>query len=198
MPISGVGNEFLGTGNWNNDLRIRRVNMSSGFDIKDKIKSVSNDESVVPDGGECFKAFGGGVDGLQTIGGYYEFAKRSGIQISEHFNSDEFDCKCSLSTCSETKVSELLVGRLELLRAKLGRSLKLNSAYRCKEHNKAIGGAKNSQHMHGNAADVHYLNIEELIEKAPELVHLFAGIGFYSTFTHLDVRGGGRACWLDF
>jgi zinc D-Ala-D-Ala carboxypeptidase len=48
----------------------------------------------------------------------------------------------------------LAVHVLQPLRDKLGTPVKVNSGYRCPSLNKAIGGAKKSQHMTGHAADI--------------------------------------------
>lgn len=44
---------------------------------------------------------------------------------------------------------------LQPLRDKLGKPVIINSGYRCPALNKAIGGATHSQHMQGQAADIH-------------------------------------------
>lgn len=43
---------------------------------------------------------------------------------------------------------------LDPLREAYGEAITVNSGYRCPELNKAVGGAKNSQHMTGEAADI--------------------------------------------
>ena len=43
---------------------------------------------------------------------------------------------------------------LQPLRDKFG-PIRINSGYRCLELNRAVGGVKNSQHMRGEAADIH-------------------------------------------
>lgn len=43
---------------------------------------------------------------------------------------------------------------LDPLREKYGKPIFVNGAYRCPELNKAVGGAKTSQHMTGQAADI--------------------------------------------
>jgi len=48
----------------------------------------------------------------------------------------------------------LCVNVLQPLRDALGSPVNLNSGYRCPSLNRAIGGAKNSQHMSGQAADI--------------------------------------------
>lgn len=77
----------------------------------------------------------------------------------------------------------------------LGFPLKVNSAYRDPEHNAKVGGAKHSQHTHGNAFDIDVsgMSIEqrqEVIRKAREAG--FSGVGVYANALHFDV-GGDRA-----
>lgn len=43
---------------------------------------------------------------------------------------------------------------LQPLRDKLGKPISINSCYRCPKLNAVVGGAKNSQHMTGKAADI--------------------------------------------
>jgi hypothetical protein len=65
----------------------------------------------------------------------------------------------------------LCVNVLQPLRDALGTPVNLNSGYRCPSLNRAIGGAKNSQHMSGQAADiVDFTNGNEyLFKKIKEL-----------------------------
>ncbi len=42
----------------------------------------------------------------------------------------------------------------QIIRDELGVPVRVNSGYRCPEHNRNIGGSPNSQHMNGNAADL--------------------------------------------
>jgi uncharacterized protein YcbK (DUF882 family) len=65
------------------------------------------------------------------------------------------------------------------------------SGYRCETHNKNVGGAKKSKHLKGIAADIAVKDVH------PHLVHAYlakilkgkGGLGKFSTFTHVDVRG---------
>lgn len=43
---------------------------------------------------------------------------------------------------------------LDPVRAAFGKPIKVNGGYRCEKHNKEVGGAKNSQHLLGQAADI--------------------------------------------
>lgn len=84
---------------------------------------------------------------------------------------------------------------MERLEESFGSKLKVISAYRDKEHNERVGGAKNSQHVHGNAFDVDVTGMS--IEQRQELIRQaraagFTGIGVYKNSLHFDV-GGDRA-----
>lgn len=46
-----------------------------------------------------------------------------------------------------------LAEKLQLLRDKVDRPLKITSGYRCITHNAAVGGSQNSKHRYGMAAD---------------------------------------------
>jgi hypothetical protein len=65
----------------------------------------------------------------------------------------------------------LCVNILQPLREAIGSPVNLNSGYRCPSLNRSIGGAKNSQHMTGHAADIIDLNNgnEKLFKKIKEL-----------------------------
>ena len=49
---------------------------------------------------------------------------------------------------------------LQPLRDKFG-PIRINSGYRCPELNDAVGGVKNSQHMRGEAADIHLPSVDK-------------------------------------
>ncbi|MGN1228114.1 MAG: D-Ala-D-Ala carboxypeptidase family metallohydrolase [Prevotella sp.] len=68
----------------------------------------------------------------------------------------------------EKKVIEnlraLCIEVLQPLRDYLGKSVVISSGYRCTEVNKAVGGVKGSQHLKGEAADIHVENTEHLLK----------------------------------
>lgn len=51
-------------------------------------------------------------------------------------------------------LTQLVDNILDPLREKYGKPIRVNGGYRCPELNKAVGGAKTSQHMQGLAADI--------------------------------------------
>lgn len=92
-------------------------------------------------------------------------------------------------------VSAPAMASFKALEEAVGFPLKVNSGYRDPEHNARVGGAKNSQHTHGNAFDVDVSNMS--IEQRQELIRQarkagFSGIGVYDNALHFDV-GGDRA-----
>lgn len=92
-------------------------------------------------------------------------------------------------------VSAPAMASFKALEDAAGFPLKVTSGYRDSKHNEAVGGAKGSQHIHGNAFDIDVsgLSIEQrqdLIRKARAAG--FSGIGVYNNALHFDV-GGDRA-----
>lgn len=72
------------------------------------------------------------------------------FRLAEHFNLAEFQCPC----CHTVKLHPRLLRRAVRLRAAWGRPVVINSAYRCKEHNRRVGGAVRSGHLLGQALDI--------------------------------------------
>ena len=117
-------------------------------------------------------------------------------KLAPNFMNTEFRCKC----CGELPkggMKTLLIVLLQRLRDRVGKPLVINSGYRCQKHNKAVGGAKTSQHLYGTAADIRVpvgLTVPQLAQAAIESG--FDGVGRYirQGFIHVDVRGT-RARW---
>lgn len=110
------------------------------------------------------------------------------IQLSEHFKLSEFTNSSTASarnidnTLSESNPQQaeimsnlraLCQNVLEPLRNWYGKPILISSGYRCPALNRVVGGATNSQHMKGEAADLHlpsiaigHLWVEHLLEFA--------------------------------
>jgi len=116
-----------------------------------------------------------------------------GRRLSPHFAEAEFSCRC----CGQVRVNLRLVHLLEQLRGQLGgKPVVVSSAYRCAAHNLAVGGAIQSQHLLGNAADIVVANVAPQAVAAAAEKLSFAGVGRYSGFTHVDVRVGSKVRWV--
>lgn len=88
-----------------------------------------------------------------------------------------------------------LLERLQSIRSEVGRPVIINSGYRCPSHNSAVGGASQSRHMVGDAADFRIPGMS--IAQQRELAEKYFGgdgIGYANTYTHVDCRGS-RARW---
>lgn len=118
--------------------------------------------------------------------------------MTKNFKIQEFNCKCGCEMPSEVLSNiKILAINLQILRDYLDAPIKINSAYRCVEHNKSIGGSVNSQHLLGKASDVvvsgytpdEVFDIVQNLRRNPMLEGvIFQGLGRYNTFTHLDIR----------
>jgi len=108
-------------------------------------------------------------------------------QLSRNFTAHEFTCP----HCGSAVVRPLLVARLEVARARIGRPIPIASGYRCPVHNIAVGGAADSQHMYGSAAD-----IPSGLLRASVARDIFVGVGTKGDWAvHVDVRDGEKAHW---
>lgn len=70
-----------------------------------------------------------------------------------YFKLDEFKCKCGKCSIPPNVPNDELIDVLCEIREHYGQPVRINSGYRCKDHNSKIGGAANSQHTVGSAAD---------------------------------------------
>ena len=74
--------------------------------------------------------------------------------LSKNFNRSEFACKGKNCCGHSAAVHPDLVDALQALRDHIGKPLSITSGFRCNRHNKAVGGAEQSFHTLGMAADV--------------------------------------------
>lgn len=119
-----------------------------------------------------------------------QFKKGIKTAITKNFSSDEWDCSCKRSDCEWTFIDVDHVQALQKMRDKWGKSVKINSGYRCPAHNAEEGGSTNSRHKISDATDiiVDGMTPEQI---AQDCEH-FNGLGRYDTFTHVDSRPLGN------
>jgi uncharacterized protein YcbK (DUF882 family) len=118
------------------------------------------------------------------------------MTLTKNFSLQEFNSKDGSPMPKEVFENIiLLANNLQVLRDELKASIKINSGYRSPAHNKKIGGAKNSTHTLGMAADIVVSGyspkqvadtIERLVKEGKMMT---GGLKAYPTFTHYDIRG---------
>lgn len=98
--------------------------------------------------------------------------------ISAHFSAIEFRCKCGgrYTSCARIWVRRSLIREMEQYRSALGAGISIVSGCRCVNHNRAVGGVRNSRHLLGDAAD--FAALRSLSWFADH--HLFSGRGYNS------------------
>jgi uncharacterized protein YcbK (DUF882 family) len=118
------------------------------------------------------------------------------MRVTSNFKKSEFDCNCGCEMPDEVFFNiEKLANQLQYLRDFIELPITITNAYRCRSHNKAVGGVSNSQHILGKAADlqVKCISTDELykvIDTLAEYNHVMqGGLGLYDTFVHYDIRG---------
>ena len=126
---------------------------------------------------------------------------RDNTQLSQHFNVQEFRCKCGREHYIE--INPELIDKLEKLYAALNCSkIIVTSGFRCEAHDRSVGGTGKGQHTLGNAADIccygqdgQPISSRTVCCKAQDTG--FSGIANITDeyiYTHVDVRTGKK--WL--
>ena len=122
--------------------------------------------------------------------------------MSEHFKVAEAKCKDGTPYPKQwyPRLHELFHA-LEIVRALTGKPMRLHSVYRTKEHNDKVGGAPDSCHLKGYAADFELegMSPKELYPILDRFQRLGVlpkgGLHAYSTFVHLDIEGSRLRRW---
>lgn len=107
-------------------------------------------------------------------------------KVSVHFKKKEFQCK---DGSEDFLVAEELIGILEQIRTHFNEPFYINSGYRTPKWNKKVGGAENSYHCKGMAADITVKGHSSLeVARYANNIMKQGGIICYKNFTHIDVR----------
>lgn len=114
----------------------------------------------------------------------------------KYFPESEMCCKCG---CGALPKHEFMLW-LVTVREEYGYPMIITSGARCEKHNKAEGGADDSAHLDGLAADTKVFGLRAMLLLAVALKHGVHGVGLMqkgahkNRFMHLDLGelGGGR------
>ena len=112
------------------------------------------------------------------------------------FKDKEFACRCcgELPPFARENIEALVRNVLDPVREKLGKPIQVNSGYRCKNHNLEVGGAKGSQHLVGEAADIRHTDgtdITDIVE-AIKANGQWDQMIIYPGFVHVSWKRNGQ------
>ena len=116
------------------------------------------------------------------------------MKLSPFFSRSEFKCKCDNPQCNFDTVDSETLMVITAVRERFNEPVTINSACRCYEHNKAVGGASRSYHLQGRACDIVVKNVtpQEVFEYLDMTWPNQYGFGLYETFVHVDTRTGNK------
>lgn len=115
-------------------------------------------------------------------------------KVSKYFWESEFKCKCGKCQLIPG-MSPVLIERLDKMREEYGQPIIVTSGFRCKDHNKRVGGSPRSQHLYGRAADITGEDLDRLYELAERYFDSIGDGRENGLFIHVDTRKGKRR-WM--
>lgn len=137
-----------------------------------------------------------GMRGMSVI----TFKPNDHTKITTDFERYEFACPCG---CTAQMIDPELVQKMQTIRTKLGKAIKVTSGYRCVKHNAdpKVGGSRTSRHLYGIAADwrTNDRSVNPVALGIIAAAQGFGAVGIYwhdkAAIVHTDTRGG-KATWL--
>lgn len=166
-----------------------------------------------------------GVVGLKTVAAVEAFQKREGLKAdgiagaktwaalrgssgssgglpsggsSQHFAKHEFKCTCGGRYCNgypAGNMSASLLNILERLRSYYGKPITVTSGQRCKTRNSQVGGARNSAHTKGKAADIYIPGVTNTADGRRKVVSLAYQYG--ASYSYANTAQMGNAVHIN-
>lgn len=124
----------------------------------------------------------------------YSLKKDGETNLTKNFKVKEFACT---DGSDPIFIAKMLPVVCQYIRMRVGKGITINSAYRTPDKNKSVGGATNSQHLYGTAADLKCPSgwtSTQMALIAREIMPDWGGVGIYSWGIHVDCREQ-RADW---
>lgn len=114
--------------------------------------------------------------------------------ITKNFSAEEMQCR----HCGELRINFQFMELLQNIRDRYSKPMHVNSGYRCKTHNTAVGSKPSSYHRKGRAVDIPYSNGYEGYELVKYAIDCgMLGILIYEDFIHLDNRSFPYMHWME-
>jgi len=106
-------------------------------------------------------------------------------QDLDYFTREEFACQYT----GENEISDRLLLKLDLLRARCGFPFVITSGYRSKDHPIEAKKETPGTHAQGIAADIKVTDGIQRFKIVEEAIKMgFSGVGVASSFVHVDIR----------
>ena len=117
----------------------------------------------------------------------YNASTEGATKITNNFKVSEFKSDSKIVLIHHT-----LPIALQMIREKIGKAVNITNAYRTEAHNKRVGGASNSYHLYGMAADIYVKGVDTttLAKTIDSMFPTTYGVIAYPKkgFVHFDVR----------
>ena len=168
------------------------------------VKKFQAQEGLDPDGVPGGKTWAALLDAVAQGRGYDPGQASTGGETAktgtfwddiEFFTREEFRCQCKGKYCNGFPVEpqEKMVRTVDEIRRRLGVPVTIvesgGSGVRCPIHNANVGGVSNSNHLTGNAADLHSgKSPQEMARVAEEVMGNTGEIGIYDWGIHVGVN----------
>ena len=111
----------------------------------------------------------------------------------KYFRTKEFECKCGqcrMPSEVQANIEALVNNVLDPLREAYGKPIYVNSGHRCEAYNRKVGGVSRSQHIVGEAADIHCDDNAKLAKLIVQQGR-FDQLIIYPTFLHVSYKRSG-------
>ena len=117
----------------------------------------------------------------------YNASSEGAMKLTTNFRVNEFKSDSKIVLIHHT-----LPIALQMIREKVGKAINITNAYRTETHNKRVGGASNSFHLYGMAADIWVRDISpvDLAKVIDTMFPTTYGVIAYPKkgIVHFDVR----------
>lgn len=122
------------------------------------------------------------------------------MRFGDYYPAEKWQCRCGKCDVSAIAPHPMLVYVVDAISDEFAKkddygSLNLNSAIRCIDHNRSVGGGQYSMHVTGEAADLSYVTKDGKLRPRklflltlPYLGKFINGLGIYNWGLHIDVR----------